>query len=138
MKRKSYFPHKIAKILFFVILSGLIFSSCAKKDSFGSLSGKVTIGPLCPVEPCDMTPEQINQVYNKRKILIYPASDTTLLYKEVDIYPDSLYHVFLLTGTYIVDINHLGVDRSGDVPAKITIKPNVTDTLNIDIDTGIR
>ncbi len=138
MKKISLLSGSMVKILFPVFLSLLILSGCEKKDYYGSLTGKVTIGPLCPVEPCDMTPEQIEFAYSERKILIYPAGDTTILYKVLNVHPDSLYHVQLLTGTYIVDINHIGMDRSGDVPAKITIGPGKTDTLNIDIDTGIR
>ncbi len=134
-----------------VTLSGIIlrsavvlvffFLSAACSDTLnqpGILTGNVTIGPLCPVEPCDMTPEQIESAYSERKILIYPANDTFRLAKEVDVHYNKPYRVELTPGEYIVDINHIGMDRSGDVPAHISIKPNATDTLDIDIDTGIR
>ncbi|MFC1954746.1 hypothetical protein ACFLVZ_02875 [Chloroflexota bacterium] len=44
----------------------------------------------------------------------------------------------LEAGIYTVDINHIGMDRSSDVPKEIEIGAGKTIELNIDIDTGIR
>jgi len=48
------------------------------------------------------------------------------------------YRVALEPGVYMVDINHTGVDSSGDVPATVEISSGTTFKLDIDIDTGIR
>ncbi|NOY37389.1 MAG: hypothetical protein GXO83_07410 [Chlorobi bacterium] len=103
----------------------------------GKLTGKVTIGPLCPVEPCDLTEEQVYAAYDARKLLVYDRDTTVVLWK-VGINHDSTYTVRLAEGLYIVDIDHTGIDHSDDVPERIVIKAGMTDTLNIDIDTGIR
>jgi len=104
----------------------------------GTLTGKVTIGPLCPAEPCEMTPEQIEFAYSERRIILHPASDTIILAGEIEVHYNKPYSIDLLPGTYIVDINYIGRDRSDNVPARVTIRPGETDTLNIDIDTDIR
>jgi hypothetical protein len=44
----------------------------------------------------------------------------------------------LKPGIYTVDINRIGMDSSSDVPKQVEIKPDVTVSLDIDIDTGIR
>ena len=139
MKKHPVSLRQVLKSIAVIIVLTVLSMSCSDKiPERGTLTGNVTIGPLCPVEPCDMTPEQIEFAYSERKIYIHPARNTSLLVKEVDVHYDRPYSVDLLPGTYIVDINHIGMDRSGDVPARITIRPNVTDTLDIDIDTGIR
>jgi hypothetical protein len=48
------------------------------------------------------------------------------------------YRVDLDPGTYVVDINRAGIDRSPDVPRTLTLATGETVTLDIDIDTGIR
>jgi hypothetical protein len=48
------------------------------------------------------------------------------------------YSAELEAGQYIVDINHMGIDRSPDVPKTVTIDPGQTVTLDIGIDTGLR
>ena len=58
--------------------------------------------------------------------------------KKVDLGQDGYYNVKLKPGIYTVDINHVGIDSSSDVPKKIEIRPAETVELNIDIDTGIR
>jgi len=103
----------------------------------GRLSGVVTIGPNCPVEqvgvPCPPSPE----AYAMRKVLVYDAQHNQLLHT-VDIDSQGLYLIDLPPGTYVVDLKKAGIDRSGDVPASVTIHANAVTTLNISIDTGIR
>jgi hypothetical protein len=48
------------------------------------------------------------------------------------------YHVELPAGTYVVDINHVGIDSSKDLPKTVEIKPGEATRLDVDIDTGIR
>jgi len=103
----------------------------------GTLQGQVTIGPICPVErpdrPCLPTPE----TYAARKVLVL-SSDGANLVATVPLNQTGSYRVELDPGTYVVDINRAGIDRSPDVPRTITLTAGETVTLDIDIDTGIR
>ena len=36
----------------------------------GTLAGTVTIGPLCPVEPCTVTPDRLAAAYAARTIVV--------------------------------------------------------------------
>ncbi len=104
----------------------------------GILRGHVTIRPIQPVvqpgdDPEDVPPE----VYDARKIMVYDMSGKELI-EQVDIGHNGNYSVELATGTYLIDINHLGIDHSDEVPTKVEIQANGTIQLDIDIDTGIR
>jgi len=112
--------------------------SCSSEPSDpGILHGKVTIGPLVPVEQEGVTYEVPCEVYEARKIMIYKQNGTDLI-EEVDIDCDGRYSVELLPGIYVVDINNIGIDRSSNVPSEVEITSNLTTRLDIDIDTGIR
>ncbi len=104
----------------------------------GRLSGTVTIGPNCPgptttTQACPTPPE----AYAARKILVYDAGRTKLLFT-VDINSQGLYTILLVPGTYTVDLQRTGIDRTSDLPAMATIVANGTVVLNVNIDTGIR
>jgi hypothetical protein len=103
----------------------------------GTLSGTVTIGPNCPVEstagPCPPPPG----AYMLRKVLVESADASKLLFT-VDIDEHGFFRIDLVPGTYTIDLKKNGIDRSGSVPAKVTITAGVATVLNIDIDTGLR
>jgi hypothetical protein len=103
----------------------------------GMIQGQVTIGPICPVErpdqPCLPTPE----TYAARKVLVRSADGVNLV-ATLSLNETGYYRVDLDPGTYVVDINHAGIDRSPDVPRTITLSAGETVTLDIGIDTGIR
>ena len=106
----------------------------------GVLEGRVTIGPIWPVEPPGGSPPIPPEVYEARKIMVYDEHRTKLI-EQVDIVPNEhygSYRIELTPGTYVVDINYVGIDHSGDVPRVIEIQPGQTVEVNIDIDTGIR
>ncbi len=120
----------------------IVFGGCSNAPEEGLLQGIVSVGPLTPV----ITPGQdttINcQAYSLRKIMVYDESGQNLI-KQVDIDCSqeenfARYQVKLEPGTYTIDINHLGVDFSKDVPEKVEIQSGLTTRLDIDIDTGIR
>jgi len=116
-----------------------LLASCGDGDTnkTGILEGQVTIGPLEPVERPGVTPTVPPEAYAARKVMIYSQSGDRLI-KQVDIGPDGHYRVELEIGTYSVDINRIGIDRSADVPRAIEIRAGQTLRLHIDIDTGIR
>ncbi len=129
------------KIFLILFLVGALLTACldlsTEPQLQGTITGKVTIGPLCPVEPCDLTTEQIYAAYDARKILVYDGDTVMVLYR-IGIGHDSIYTAKLPIGTYVVDIDRSGIDHSGDVPQKVKILPSDTVTLDINIDTGIR
>ena len=121
-----------------VIVIGLLLAGCSGAvTEMGLLQGDVTIGPISPVERPGEKPPIPCEVYEARKIMVYDKSGRNLV-KQVDIDCDGKYEVELEPGLYTVDINRIGIDFSGDVPAKVEITAGMTFRLDIDIDTGIR
>ena len=104
--------------------------------STGNLTGRVTIGPLCPVEPCSVSHEQIVAAYAARPIIITTEKGTFAGSVTAD--PDTGYSIALRPGNYIVDIQHQGIGGSGDLPKTVIIHPGEPVRLDISIDTGIR
>ena len=140
------------KLLHIVIASAILIGGCIQNNitlaEYGILQGKVTIGPLCPVEPCKLPPEQVAQIYEARKIIIYEQS-TKLKIAEVNLNQNGEYSLSLRPGNYIVDItdaegNELPLDlskrpRIGNViPKEVELKAGGKVILDFDIDTGIR
>ncbi len=134
MKKFNLF---LTTIIFFGILAGCMTNLDSVHPQIGMVYGEVTIGPLCPVEPCQISEEQIEDAYAARKIIIYEEDSTTIA-QTLSIGDDHYYKAYLLPGKYVVDIDHSGMDHSSDVPKAIKIEANEMMRLDIDIDTGIR
>jgi len=133
---------KLKALLLIVIISGLLFSGCGGSAKMGLLQGKVSIGPIYPVEQPGQTTTIRCDVYDSRKIIIYDKSGTKLL-KQVDIECNveenyARYRVELEPGIYTVDINHIGIDHCKSLPKQVEIRSGITIRLDVDIDTGIR
>jgi hypothetical protein len=133
---------KISLVLL-VLAGSLWLASCQPGGPrTGLLQGAVTIGPIFPVEiPGDTRPVP-PEVFSSRKVMIYDESGKNLV-REVSITQigqtaNGYYTAQLALGMYVVDINHLGIDRSGNLPQKITVSANETVTIDLNIDTGIR
>jgi len=129
--------------LLVMIAQMLIASGCQEgQQTFGTLQGTVNIGPVWPVErPGENLPVP-SQVFEGRKVIIYNGSQTRIL-KTIDLTQiaqssKASYSVQLKPGTYIVDINHSGIDSTSGLPKKVEIKPAQIIIVDIDIDTGIR
>lgn len=109
---------------------------CVKPDGTGNLQGKVTIGPICPVEridnPCVTPPE----AYAAREFSVTQRGKTITTF-HADMTGN--YIISLVPGTYIVTSAKTGIGyMSKDLPATVAIKAGETSMLNIDVDTGIR
>jgi hypothetical protein len=121
----------------FIIAFGAAVISCAGgTETNGVLEGKVSIGPITPVQPTTPVPTP-PEVYAARKVLVYDSRQSKLLYT-VSLDDNGNYHIVLKPGTYVIDINHAGIDRSFDIPKTIEIELGITIVLNISIDTGLR
>jgi hypothetical protein len=97
----------------------------------------VTISPLCPLEPCEISDSQKVEIYSARKIQIY-TDDRKKLLKEISPDPQGHIKMEIEDGTYIVDMKDLGIDSTADLPEKVRILPGKTVHLKVSIDTGIR
>ena len=105
-------------------------------DGSVTLTGKVSIGPLCPVEPCTVPHDRLVAAYAARPITISTPGGNRVTRVIAD--PETGYTVSLKPGTYVVDIPHQGIGGSPDLPATVTIRSGETVRLDISIDTGIR
>lgn len=101
----------------------------------GYVSGHVTIGPICPVEridnPCVVPPE----VYTSRNVVVY-APDKITVKKKVALDTEGNYAIGLTPGTYWIQIQPAGIGEGEK--KKVTIVSPETQTVDFDIDTGIR
>lgn len=102
----------------------------------GTVTGTISIGPLCLVEPCTVSNDRLVAAYAARPITISTQGGTVVAAVIAD--PKSGYVVSLTPGTYVIDIRHEGIGGSRELPATVTIRSGETVRLDISIDTGIR
>lgn len=103
----------------------------------GYLEGTATIGPLCAVEPCQVTDEQLAAAYEARHLVVTADGPDGKEYM-VKFTSAGYYHVELPVGRYQVTIAENGTWHGYGGPWTVVIKRGMTVTLNIPIDTGIR
>ncbi len=126
-------------IVIILVAFGLSFYYSQQQNApMGVLEGKVSVGPICPVEqvnlPCPVPPS----VYTSRELIVYQADGQTPVARQ-NFSEQGTYHFDLTPGTYIVDISHTGgFGSSKDLPQGVTIKANQTTEFDFSIDTGIR
>jgi hypothetical protein len=120
-------------------LIGLSFFACTPSpQECGILEGHVTIGPLAPVvREGQAEPTPAPEVYAGREIVVYERDGRTE-FTRLKIDANGNYRIELPVGTYVIDINHLGLDMAEDLPQEIEITPQCITRLDIAIDTGIR
>jgi hypothetical protein len=131
------------------IIPGLTFLTilflgfgCDKLGSskIGFLEGRISIGPICPVEkdPPDPGCLPTAETYKAYPVSVWTSNGER---KVTQINPE-------LDGSYITDLepgNYLIILETGrssigssNLPVEVNIKSDNITTLNIDIDTGIR
>ncbi len=117
-----------------------------KNDLFGLtntgiLKGKISIGPICPVETIPPRPEcsPTAETYKNWQISVWNESKTQII---MDIVPalDGNYSVSLPAGKYVVAFKttHSNSIGGNNLPVSINILVGDKVDLNINIDTGIR
>jgi hypothetical protein len=124
---------------FLLVALMLFVTSCVPvPGETGVLQGHVTIGPLVPVVQEGVPePTPAPEVYASRQIVIY-ASDGQTEIARVQIDGQGNYRVELAVGTYVVDINHAGIDMAKELPKTVELVASQTTRLDVEIDTGIR
>jgi hypothetical protein len=113
------------------------FAACPAVSGNGILSGKVTVGPICPVErigfPCLVPPT----AYTSREVIVYAANGTTVIARK-NFNSDGTYSFSLPAGSYVVNTPNSGIGGARNLPETVIIKSGETTTLDLSIDTGIR
>jgi hypothetical protein len=122
-------------IAFAIVLNGSSLPAGSGAGT-GTLTGNVSIGPLCPVEPCTVSQDQLVAAYATRPITISTPSESVVASVIAD--PETGYTVVLKPGTYVVDIPHQGIGGSPELPKTVTLRSGETVRFDISIDTGIR
>ena len=127
-----------------ILFLGLLVMICGCDDKFreepGFLEGKITIGPICPVETdppvADCLPTL--ETYKAYQVSVWTADlkrKITLLEPSLD----GLFTTELQPGNYVVIFdNSLSGIGGSNLPVEVIINPGDITILNIDIDTGIR
>ena len=133
------------KYLPLLIIYILATSSCGdireNVTGAGVLKGKISIGPLCPVEriPPDPACLPTAETYKAWATAIFSANGKAKI-ATLDPNLDGTFEIELPAGDYIIDYNVVrgfGVGKS-NLPATISITDKDTTIFNINIDTGIR
>jgi hypothetical protein len=130
--------------LILLILLGAVFtvSCCPGGPETVLLQGAVTIGPIWPVEQPGENPPVPPEVFSSRYLIIYDESGKRLVrevyFTQIDQSAMGYYTAQIAPGTYVIDINHLGVDSADNLPLTITVSADETVTIDVNIDTGIR
>ena len=104
----------------------------------GYLEGKVTIGPLSPVQKAGETPPPPPPEVCTARSIDVSAADGKTLVANVKVSAECTYRVALAPGSYVVNIARTGIDRGTGLPKTVTIAGGQTVQLDVDIDTGIR
>jgi len=130
-------------ILGLTLLMGLLLSAgCDKLSSeeAGILEGKISIGPICPVETDPPEPGCLPtaETYKAYPVAVW-SSDGERKIIQINPEMDGSYKTDLEPGKYLImletDRSNIG---SSNLPVEVIIIADSITTLNIDIDTGIR
>lgn len=116
-------------------------SSQTITPDIGMLDLKVSIGPLCPVEPCNKTAAELAVIYESYSLII-----SSLITKEVVLESKILYNGSngsvktntIAVGEYELNIKPENNFTKRGFPKIIKIEKDKITSLVIDIDTGLR
>lgn len=116
-------------------------SSQAIAPEIGSLDLKVTIGPLCPLEPCNKTTDDIRKVYEAYAFTIKDTKTGKVVLEKNLTYNGTngvLKSTDILVGEYELDVAPSSIFTKRNFPQTFIIEKGKTTQLEVLIDTGIR
>ena len=130
-------------ILVLTLMMGLtLIPGCDKLSTQdeGILQGKISIGPICPVEtdPPDPGCLPTAETYKAYPVAVWtPDGSRKIARLEPSL--DGSYKTDLEPGKYLLILETSGINiASSNLPVEVNIMSGEMTTLNIDIDTGIR
>lgn len=116
-------------------------SSPTITPDIGMLDLKVTIGPLCPVEPCNKTAVELAIIYESYSLIISSLTTKEVVLESKVLYNGSNGSVkanTIAVGEYELNIKPENVFTKRGFPKIIKIEKDKTTSLVIDVDTGLR
>jgi hypothetical protein len=108
-----------------------------RTQTTGTLSGDVTVGPICPVERVGIPCVVPSEAYTSREVIIFAKDGKTEIARK---HFDSTghYEFDLKAGSYVVNIPKQGIGGGKGLPGKVVVVAGKITIFNFSIDTGIR
>lgn len=123
-------------VCLFFLFTSISNQAQTKKSITGTLTGKVDIGPLCPVEPCTVPLERLKAVFAAHRVIIYDNNKKLLM--KLTIGKDSSFTCKLKPGTYMAMVSPAGGNPLNEQLKKFVISKGKTTKLWVEYDTGMR
>ena len=141
MKDRNFSLKYLPLLIIFVLATSSCGDIKEEVTGTGMLKGKISIGPLCPVEriPPDPACLPTAETYKAWATAVFSAKGK-IKFASLSPNLDGTFEIELPSGDYIIDYNvvrDIWVGKS-NLPATISIKDKDTTIFNINIDTGIR
>lgn len=121
--------------LFLVLIAGLVACTHSSEELTGTLTGTVSIGPLCPVEPCSLTDAQRDNIYQRYTLALRrtDTQQTAGVISNLD--HTGVYRLTLPAGEYVVICEQC---IRKEVTTPFSVPANQVTQKDISVDTGIR
>lgn len=133
------------KYVILSIYSMLLFLiACATETitpDTGSIDLKVTIGPLCPTEPCNRDVKEITQIYESYSMVITESMTKKVILEQKLTYNGkngAMKASNLAVGEYELNVKPETFFTKKSFPKTLKIEKDKVTSLEINIDTGIR
>ncbi|WP_435356459.1 hypothetical protein [Emticicia sp. SJ17W-69] len=130
--------------LSYICLPIIFLMACASEavaPEMGALDVKVTIGPLCPVEPCNKTIEELKSIYASYSLVLTNSDSKAIVLDQKLTYNGTnglIKSTNIAVGQYEMSIKPENIFTKRGFPKTIIIEKNKTASLEIEVDTGIR
>jgi hypothetical protein len=124
-------------IIILGVMPALISCAAQSRVNQGIIKGKVDIGPICPQEPCNPTPERLKQVYDSYEIAIMDTGSRKILFR-IPIQQDASFNKNIPAGEYIARIKPVIGEGFKTEEKRISIKKGKTSSIQLTYDTGMR
>ena len=127
---------KTALFIWTILLVGSCHTNTAEET--GTLSGKISIGPICPVESIPPNPACLptQATYDNWPVYVW-SMDKKEKIALLQPLLNGIYTLKLPVGNYIIDLDKQHIFGK-NVPTTLSIKSNETTVFDVNIDTGIR
>lgn len=135
---------RAALLVSIIALVTVALAACAQppyRAGTATIEGTLAIGPLCPVEPCNVTPQLRAEAYALHPIVVYNADSaySTVLGNTTADPATGRYSLVVPTQTVVVRIENLGPAQHTSPPYKVVeLRDGGVFNASFSVDTGIR